>query len=125
MPAECFCGTFLGVAPTGCYPAPCSMELGLSSCRRSARGHLVCLDAQAYESTELIVKGTRRLYQSFSTRRQATKLTLYEGGFRLVQRDHQVVSERSGFDHIFCEIRAEVEVLHRVIDPPPGEGGPK
>ena len=27
------CCTFLGVASTGCYPAPCPMELGLSSCR--------------------------------------------------------------------------------------------
>jgi len=26
-----FCGTFLGVASTGCYPAPCPVELGLSS----------------------------------------------------------------------------------------------
>src|SRR5207302_9192829 len=26
-----FCGTFLRVAPTGCYPAPCSTEPGLSS----------------------------------------------------------------------------------------------
>ncbi len=26
-----FCGTFLGIAPTGCYPAPCPAELGLSS----------------------------------------------------------------------------------------------
>ncbi len=26
-----FCGTFLGVAPTGYYPAPCPAELGLSS----------------------------------------------------------------------------------------------
>src|SRR5439155_1229160 len=26
-----FCGTFLRVAPTGCYPAPCSAEPGLSS----------------------------------------------------------------------------------------------
>ncbi len=33
-----FCGTFLRVAPTGRYPAPCSMEPGLSSprCRRGA-----------------------------------------------------------------------------------------
>jgi len=26
-----FCGTFLGVAPTPCYGAPCPVELGLSS----------------------------------------------------------------------------------------------
>ena len=26
-----FCGTFLPVTGTGCYPAPCPMELGLSS----------------------------------------------------------------------------------------------
>jgi hypothetical protein len=26
-----FCGTLLRVAPTGCYPAPCSVESGLSS----------------------------------------------------------------------------------------------
>ena len=39
-PAVVFCGTFLRVAPTGCCPAPCSLEPGLSSntlftCRRS------------------------------------------------------------------------------------------
>jgi len=29
--AVCFCATFRRVAPPGCYPAPCPMELGLSS----------------------------------------------------------------------------------------------
>jgi len=29
-----FCGTFLRVTPTGRYPAPCSVEPGLSSPRR-------------------------------------------------------------------------------------------
>src|SRR5439155_27350439 len=29
--AVCFCGTFLGVAPTGSYPAPCPLVSGLSS----------------------------------------------------------------------------------------------
>jgi len=29
--AVCFCGTLRRVAPPGCYPAPCSVELGLSS----------------------------------------------------------------------------------------------
>jgi hypothetical protein len=29
--ADCFCGTVHRVAPPGCYPAPCSVELGLSS----------------------------------------------------------------------------------------------
>ena len=29
--AVCFCGTVLRVSPTGRYPAPCPMELGLSS----------------------------------------------------------------------------------------------
>ncbi len=29
-----FCGTFLGVAPTGSYPAPCPVEPGLSSDRK-------------------------------------------------------------------------------------------
>jgi hypothetical protein len=29
--AVCFCGTFLRVAPTGRYPAPCPMKPGLSS----------------------------------------------------------------------------------------------
>ena len=43
MPAVCFCGTFLGVTPTGRYPAPCSAELGLSSCGVAARDHLACL----------------------------------------------------------------------------------
>jgi len=33
-PAVSFCGTLLRVAPTGCYPAPCSVEPGLSSTRR-------------------------------------------------------------------------------------------
>src|SRR6202521_4153935 len=32
-----FCGTFLRVAPTGCYPAPCSLEPGLSSNRLLGR----------------------------------------------------------------------------------------
>jgi len=36
-PAVVFCGTFLRVAPTGCYPAPCSLEPGLSSERYSLR----------------------------------------------------------------------------------------
>jgi hypothetical protein len=43
-PAVCFCGTFLGVTPTGCYPAPCSTELGLSSYGPAARDHPACLD---------------------------------------------------------------------------------
>jgi hypothetical protein len=31
-PGRCgFCGTFRRVAPPGCYPAPCPVELGLSS----------------------------------------------------------------------------------------------
>ena len=30
-PAVCFCGTFLRVAPTGRYPAPCPVKPGLSS----------------------------------------------------------------------------------------------
>ncbi len=37
-----FCGTFLRVAPTGRYPAPCSVQLGLSSdaaFRTGTRGH--------------------------------------------------------------------------------------
>ena len=33
--AVSLCCTFLGVASTGCYPAPCPMELGLSSCLRT------------------------------------------------------------------------------------------
>ena len=32
-----FCGTFLRVTPTGRYPAPCSLEPGLSSPRASAK----------------------------------------------------------------------------------------
>src|SRR5581483_5588866 len=35
--AVCFCGTFLRVAPTGRYPAPCPVKPGLSSRRTSAR----------------------------------------------------------------------------------------
>lgn len=34
-PAVSFCCTFLGVASTGNWPAPCPMELGLSSCLRT------------------------------------------------------------------------------------------
>lgn len=40
-----FCGTILGVAPTGNYPAPCPVEPGLSSgatFRPGARDHLIC-----------------------------------------------------------------------------------
>ena len=37
-----FCGTFLRVTPTGRYPAPCSVEPGLSSPGRVARSdHLI------------------------------------------------------------------------------------
>ncbi len=37
-----FCGTFLRVTPTGRYPAPCSVEPGLSSPRRVTRSdHLI------------------------------------------------------------------------------------
>ena len=32
-----FCGTFLGIAPTGNCPAPCPLELGLSSRRPNLR----------------------------------------------------------------------------------------
>src|SRR6058998_3447039 len=37
-----FCGTFPGIAPAGRYPAPCPVELGLSSSRAvgAARGRL-------------------------------------------------------------------------------------
>ena len=31
-----FCGTFPGLSPAGCYPALCSVELGLSSTARAA-----------------------------------------------------------------------------------------
>ena len=34
--AVCFCGTFRRVSPPGRYPAPCSVELGLSSPRTQA-----------------------------------------------------------------------------------------
>lgn len=36
-----FCCTFLGVASTGYYPAPCSAELGLSSCRSTRSSDLL------------------------------------------------------------------------------------
>jgi hypothetical protein len=59
-----FCGTFLRVAPTGRYPAPCSMQLGLSSgtaFRTSTRGHHISshleyllLLLSSYPSTEMI-----------------------------------------------------------------------
>jgi len=29
--ADCFCGPIRRIAPPGCYPAPCSVEFGLSS----------------------------------------------------------------------------------------------
>jgi len=35
--AVCFCGTFLRVAPTGRYPAPCPVKPGLSSLRPQPR----------------------------------------------------------------------------------------
>ena len=36
--AVCFCGTFRRVAPPGCYPAPCPVELGRSSLPTSRDG---------------------------------------------------------------------------------------
>jgi len=38
-----FCGTFLEVTLTGCYPAPCPVELGLSSrSDKGTSGYLFC-----------------------------------------------------------------------------------
>ena len=66
--AVCFCGTFGRVAPPGCYPAPCSVELGLSSdsfpCydeatlwEKAARDRLACLGTNlTIAHTGLIVK---------------------------------------------------------------------
>ena len=48
-----FCGTFLRVTPTGRYPAPCSVEPGLSSPGRVTRSdHLIpfALSSQAGQS---------------------------------------------------------------------------
>jgi hypothetical protein len=45
-----FCGTLLRVAPTGCYPAPCSVEPGLSSSGPAARGRPAGLRAQCSRS---------------------------------------------------------------------------
>ena len=42
-----FCGTFLPVTGTGCYPAPCPVELGLSS-RPDTSGPATILSASAY-----------------------------------------------------------------------------
>src|SRR5207248_7592033 len=47
-----FCGTLLRIAPTGCYPAPCSAELGLSSTGRSRRDCLA--DSGAIVPTSVI-----------------------------------------------------------------------
>lgn len=44
------CGTFPGVTPAGCYPAPCPAEPGLSSPRYTGSDHLACFDqANVYE----------------------------------------------------------------------------
>ncbi len=45
-----FCGTFLRVAPTGRYPAPCPAELGLSSKAISRNGPRGCL---VYSGTDM------------------------------------------------------------------------
>lgn len=43
-----FCGTFLGVTPTGRYPASCPAEFGLSSRAHSAGDHLAPPDRSRY-----------------------------------------------------------------------------
>ena len=44
-----FCATFRRIAPPGCYPALCPVELGLSSCRpKAARGHPTHSPASVY-----------------------------------------------------------------------------
>ena len=37
-----FCGTFLPVAGTGCYPAPCPVETGLSSPLPEGKAAIIC-----------------------------------------------------------------------------------
>jgi hypothetical protein len=46
-----FCGTFLRVTPTGRYPAPCSMEPGLSSLHPQAKSDHLISFALSYTST--------------------------------------------------------------------------
>ena len=68
-----FCGTFLRVAPTGCYPAPCSMEPGLSSpCCVAKSDHLISfalLSTAAERSAS-----TRVLLCRSPEQRQATRM---------------------------------------------------
>ena len=45
-----FCGTFLRVTPTGRYPAPCSLEPGLSSPHQLARSDHLISFALFYQS---------------------------------------------------------------------------
>ena len=47
-----FCGTFLGVTPTGRYPASCPVEFGLSSRARCAGDRLAPPDTARYMTTE-------------------------------------------------------------------------
>jgi len=46
-----FCGTFLGVTLTGCYPASCPAEFGLSSRAVRAGDRLVAPDDARYMIT--------------------------------------------------------------------------
>ena len=50
-----FCCTILGVASTGCYPAPCSMEPGLSSCHKGTRpSDLLNIAFKAYHKNNIL-----------------------------------------------------------------------
>lgn len=76
-----FCGTFLGVASTGCYPAPCPVELGLSSCEANASPaairltHMHCISffisdndilPQAFAIVKPYLKACKRVFLNFT-----------------------------------------------------------
>ncbi len=68
-----FCGTVLGVAATGRYPAPCSSELGLSSRpfpKEEASDHLDNVDKRKHAAERLLPQGLnwRRLASSVAKR---------------------------------------------------------
>jgi hypothetical protein len=52
--AVCFCGPIRGISPPGCYPAPCSLERGLSS------GGCLRLPGRSCNCLHLIAAGEHR-----------------------------------------------------------------
>jgi len=57
-----FCGTFLPVTGTGCYPAPCPMELGLSS-RSDIKERATILSALAILIKNILCESSNPLVQ--------------------------------------------------------------